>query len=99
MCNDCTQAGLRMIDPLTYATSQKMTWVKNLLDENFNAPWKCIELDCLEKFNPDVLFLWKSHAPECVLNSLGNTQLADALRSWYIYRVVQKKRNGLLLLS
>ena len=39
MCNDYNQAGLRMIDPLTSATAQKMTWVKNLLDDNFDAPW------------------------------------------------------------
>ena len=32
-----------MIDPLTFATAQNMTWVKTLLDDNFDAPWKCIE--------------------------------------------------------
>ena len=86
MCNDYNQAGLRIIDPLTFATAQKMMWVKNVLDENFDAPWKHIELACLEKFNQDVLLLWKSYAPESVLKSLGNIQLAESLRSWYLYR-------------
>ena len=31
-----------------------MTWVKNLLDENFEATWKGIELFFLKKFNQDV---------------------------------------------
>ena len=44
MCNDYNQAGLRMIDPLTFAIAQRMMWVKTFLDENYNAPWKCIEL-------------------------------------------------------
>ena len=49
-------------------------------------PGKSIELSFLEKFNQDVSLLWKCNAPECVLNSLGNIQLADSLRSWYLYR-------------
>lgn len=58
MCNDYNQAGLRMFDPLTFATAQKMSWVKNLLDDDFDAPWKCIEFSFLEKFNQDVVLLW-----------------------------------------
>lgn len=72
MCNDYKNAGLKMIDPLCFAIAQKMTWVKNLLDENFDAPWKNIELSFLEKLNQDVFLLWKCNLPECVLNSLGN---------------------------
>ena len=40
----------------------------------------------LETFHQDLCILWKSYAPECVLKSLGNTQLADSLRTWYIFR-------------
>ena len=86
LCNDYKTAGLKMIDPLTFATAQKMIWVRNLLDDNFEAPWKCIELSFLEKFNRDVSLLWKCNAPESVLNSVGNMQLAESLRSWYLYR-------------
>ena len=86
MCSDYSQAGLKMIDPHIFAIAQKMTWVKLLLDEDYDAPWKCIELSFLEKFHPDILLLWKSYAPECILKSLGNMQLADSLRSWYYYR-------------
>ena len=30
--------------------------------------------------------VWRSYAPECVLNRLHSTLLADSLRTWYIYR-------------
>ena len=30
--------------------------------------------------------LWRSFAPECVLNKLHSTLLADSLRTWYVYR-------------
>ena len=86
MCNDYTQAGLRMIDPFSFACAQKMVWVKHLLDENFDAPWKKIEVAFLEKFNHDTQILWKSHAPESILSSLGNIQLSEALRMWYSFR-------------
>ena len=86
--NDYTQAGLKMIDISSFATAQKMMWVKLLLDENFDSPWKCIELLFLEKFNQDKTLLWQAYAPESILNSLGNIQLAEALRSWYLYREI-----------
>ena len=37
--------------------------------------------------------LWKAHAPEKVLNMLHCTQLADSLRTWYIFRdkIVKKE--------
>ena len=49
MCNDYKQAGLRMVDLFSFATAQKMMWVKKLLDDNFDAPWKCIELSFFGK--------------------------------------------------
>ena len=75
-----------MIDPLIFANAQKMLWVKNLLDDNFVASWKSIELIFLEKFNEDVSILWKSYAPESVLNYLDNIQLVETLRCWYLFR-------------
>ena len=86
MCNDYNDAGLRMIDPAIFFIAQKMVWVRHLLDENYNALWKTIEISFLAKFNPDVSLLWKAHAPECILNSLKNIQLADSLRCWYLFR-------------
>lgn len=86
MYNDYAQGGLKMVDPYAFALSQKMTWVKHLLDDNYQAQWKLIEMASLEKFHRDINILWKSHAPETVLQSLGNSQLADSLRTWYIYR-------------
>ena len=29
---------------------------------------------------------WKAYAPESILRSLENSQVADSLRTWYIYR-------------
>ena len=47
---------------------------------------KTIELSALEKFRRDPHILWKSYAPESDLQSLSNSQVADSLRTWYIYR-------------
>lgn len=88
MCNNYAEGGLKMIDSLSFANAQKLVWVKNLLDVNFVAPWKSIELSFLEKFNAEISFLWNSIAPENILKSLGSTQLAESLRAWYIYREV-----------
>ena len=63
-----------------------MTWVKYLLDDNFESVWKSIEILALEKFHSDPNILWKSYAPDTVLQSLGNSQIADSLRSWYYFR-------------
>ena len=84
--NDYLQCGLKMIDPSAYALAQKMTWVKYLFDENYESVWKTIELSALENFHRDPHILWKSYAPESVLQSLSNSQVADSLRTWYIYR-------------
>lgn len=86
MYNDYVQGGLKMIDSYAFALSQKMVWVKYLLDDNFDSVWKLIELSSLEKFHRDSNILWKAYAPETILQSLGNSQLADSLRTWYIYR-------------
>ena len=86
MCNDYIKTGLKMIDPLTFANAQKMVWVKNILDTNYTALWKDIELSFLVSFNGDISYLWNSLAPESILNSLGNIQLAESLRVWYLYR-------------
>ena len=86
MCNDYIKTGLKMIDPLTFANAQNMVWVKNILDVNYTALWKDIELFFLVNFNGDISYLWNSLAPESILNSLGNIQLAESLRVWYLYR-------------
>ena len=86
MYNEYMQCGLKMVNPYAFALAQKMTWVKALLDNNFESVWKLIELSSLEKFHGDPHILWKSYAPETILHSLGNSQIADSLRTWYSYR-------------
>ena len=78
--------GLRMIDPYAFSLAQKMAWVKLLLDDNYNSAWKSIELSFLNKFNAVRDILWKSYAPELILNKLKCAQLADSIRTWYLFR-------------
>ena len=85
MQNDFSHCGLRMIDPYDFALAQKMTWVKSLLDKNHDSVWKTIACASLKKFHENQDILWISHAPESILKSLNNIQLADSLRTWYIF--------------
>ena len=85
-CNDFALGGLRMIDPYVFAMSQKMAWVKLLLDKNYSSIWKIIELSVLQEFNQMNDILWKSHAPESVLNKLPCSQLSDSITTWYFFR-------------
>lgn len=86
MCNDYLNGGLKMIDPLIFANAQKMQWVRDFLDDNFSSSWKNIENMFLTKFNDDISILWRSFAPEGILKSLGNIQIAETLRCWYSFR-------------
>ena len=85
MCNAFSHCGLRMIDPYAFTIAQKITWVKSLLDKNYDSVWKTIECASLKKFHENQDILWTSHAPESILKSLNNIQLADSLRTWYIF--------------
>ena len=83
-----------MIDPCTFAKSQKMVWVKHFLNDNYTSAWKSIEIEMLKFFHSDYLMLWKAEAPQCVLNKLKNCQLIETLKTWYEYRhLVLKERN------
>ena len=79
MCNQYEYCGLKMIDPYNFSLAQKMTWVKLLFDNQFESVWKTIELAGMDQQYGDML--WRSYAPECVLNKLHSTMLADTLRT------------------
>ena len=68
-----------MIDPITFAKSQKMVWVKNMLDDNYMSAWKSIETEMLRLFHNDPVMLWKAEAPLSVLKKLKNCQLIESL--------------------
>ena len=68
--------------------------LKKLLDTDYNGFWKILELDVLGKFNNDTSVLWKADTPDCVLNMLKNTQLAESLHIWYRYRDQIKEHLG-----
>ena len=55
-----------MVDPDVFATAQKMTWVKLLFDNSYEAFWKNIELSALDLYGD---MLWVSNAPGFILNS------------------------------
>ena len=84
--SDYIQGGLKMIDPWIFSLAQKMYWVKLLLNDDYVSAWKSIEVLALEKIHKDNKILWKAFAPESILKSLENSQIADSLRTWYVYR-------------
>ena len=86
MCNDFSLGGLKMTDPYTFSIAQKMSWVKLLLDDNYQSLWKSIEISILKSFSDRKDILWKTYAPENILNKLNSCQLAESLRTWYIFR-------------
>ena len=53
---------------------------------SYSSLWKTIEVAAPTNFHCDVDILWKSYAPESLLAKLKNNQLADSIRTWYIYR-------------
>ena len=62
-----------------------MVWIKLLLDNQFESIWEYwINWNGLMNQQYGDM-LWRSYAPECVLNRLHITLLADSLRTWYIY--------------
>ena len=75
-----------MVDSYTFALAQRMVWVNHLLDDSYSSLWKTIEVAGLVDFHCDVNILWKSYAPESLLTKLKNNQLADSIRTWYIFR-------------
>ena len=94
LCNDYDDGGLRMFDPLLFSQAQKLTWVKHLLDPNYSSFWKHLEISVLEKFHPDWTILFRSDAPNCVLNTISNCQLIESLKLWYLYRNKIKENLG-----
>ena len=94
--NDYSNGGLRMIDVAAFSQAQKMVWAKHLLDLTYSDFWKHLENTVLTKFNEnDPQLLWKTSAPDCVLNSLKNSQLAETIKVWYSYRDKVKINLGL----
>ena len=75
-----------MIDPYIFSVAQKMAWVKLLLDDNYESLWKSIEVSVLNNFSVKQDILWKTYAPDNILNKLTSSQLAESLQTWYIFR-------------
>ena len=50
----------------------------------FGKSWKHLELSVLENFHPDWIVLFRSDAPDCVLNTLSNCQLIESIKLVYL---------------
>lgn len=83
-----------MVDVVAFSQAQKMVWAKQLLDPDYVSDWKAIEVNALTQFHYDKTILWKTSAPISVLNSLKNTQLAETIQVWYLYRDKVKDNLG-----
>lgn len=92
--HDYTEGGLRMIDVAAFSQAQKLVWAKKMLDPDYESTWKHIESTVLSHFHSDVSVLWKTNAPDCVLNLLKNCQLAETIKTWYIYKEKVKENLG-----
>jgi hypothetical protein len=92
LCNNYDDGGLRMIDSYVFSQAQKTVWVKHLLDPNYSNFWKSLEISILSRFHPDYTVLFRSDAPDSVLNSLSNCQLIESIKLWYLYRFKWKDK-------
>ena len=63
-----------MIDPCTFSMAQKMSWVKLLLDDNYESLWKSIEMSTLNNFSDKRDIWWKTYASDSILKKLTSRQ-------------------------
>ena len=63
-----------------------MVWIHHLLDDDYSCVWKTIELSALRDLFPDLDIVWKSHVPDSVVNKLCNHQVAESIKTWYVFR-------------
>ena len=74
LCNDYEHGGLRVFDLHLFSYAQTSIWVKHLLDHAYSSFWKILEMSVLENFHPDWTILFRTDAPNCILNTLSNCQ-------------------------
>ena len=94
LCNDYEHGGLRMFDLHLFSHAQKFIWVKQLLDPGYYSFWKILEMSVLENFHSDWTILFRTVAPDCVLNTLSNCQLIETIKLWYFYMSKMKGNLG-----
>ena len=94
LCNDYEHGGLRMFDLHLFSHAQKSIWVKQLLDPGYYSFWKILEMSVMENFHPDWTILFRTVAPDCVLNTLSNCQLIETIKLWYFYMSKMKGNLG-----
>ena len=83
-----------MFDLHLFSHSQKFIWVKQLLDHGYYSVWKILEMSVMENFHPDWTILFRTVAPDCVLNTLSNCQLIETIKLWYFYMSKMKGNLG-----
>ena len=85
LCNDYEHCGLKMIDVRSFARAQKLAWSRYLLNDDFDSPWKKLELIRLSEFHSDPEILFRACAPVSILKGL-NLQLSETIRVWYTFK-------------
>ena len=94
LCNDYEQGGLRMFDLHLFSYAQKSIWVKQILDPAYSSFWKNSKMSVVENFHPDWTILFRTDAPDCILNTLCNCQLIETIKLWYLYKSKVKENLG-----
>ena len=75
-----------MFDLHLFSYAQKSIWVKHILDPAYSSFWKILEMSVLDNFHPDWTILFRTDAPNCILNTLSNCQLIETIKLWYLYK-------------
>ena len=70
LSNAFEHGGLRMFDLHLFSHAQKFTWVKHLHDPDYFSFWKMLEISVFEDFQPDWTILFRTVAPDYVLDTL-----------------------------
>lgn len=89
--NTKENGGLKMIDIRTFDKALKISWVKKICDENFQADWKKFHYSVFGSWT-DVWFLNKKSIKQLAV-SLSNPFWTDVLKSWAEY--INDPRNAI----
>ena len=75
-----------MFDLHLFSYAQKSIWVKQLLDPAHSSFWKILEMSVLENSYPDWAILFRTDAPNCILNTVSNCQLIETIKLIFIQK-------------
>jgi hypothetical protein len=80
MCNTYENGGFRMINIKYFCLTQKLTWIKRLLDDLKFADWKTLFLSDIQKYGRNYIWLIQNPEPSFLKNL--NQFWKDVFKSW-----------------